>query len=457
MNAAAPAARSWLAELGEAMRRHSRAIVALQWTVVMVYFGLLLVPPFMPLPARDAHIYDNLRLFAQFAFWGIWWPFVMLSMMAMGRVWCGTLCPEGTLTEFASRHGLGRAIPRWLRWEGWPFIAFVCTTVYGQLVSVYEYPEAAALVLGGSSVAAVAVGLVYGKGKRVWCRHLCPANGVFALLARLAPVHFAADEEAWRRQPGQVPSINCAPLVDLRHLKSAAPCHACGRCAGHRGAIALKARAPGSEILQAPIAQITDAEAMVLVFGVIGIASAAFLWSLSPWFVAMKLAAATWLIDHNAFLLLRDNAPWWILTHYPKSQDVFTWLDGLCIVAFILGGGTALGGAVYAALRLAAKLAADAALPWRRIALALLPLAGFGVFLGLSMLTLADLKAERVPLGWVPWVRAALLAVGVAWSAWLGWRMIVPRDAGRRAAALAAYATALCFPTLLWFIAVFRW
>lgn len=457
MSAAAPAARSWLAGLGEAMRRHRRAILALQWIIVVVYFALLLVPPFMPLPPRDAHLYDNLRLFAQFAFWGIWWPFVMLSMMAMGRVWCGTLCPEGTLTEFASRHGLGRSIPRWLRWSGWPFVTFVCTTVYGQLVSVYEYPEAAALVLGGSSVAAVAVGFVYGKGKRVWCRHLCPANGVFSLLARLAPVHFATDEAAWRRHIGPAPSIDCAPLVDLRHLTSAAHCHACGRCAGHRGAIALKARAPGSEILKTTNSQITGAEAIVLVFGVIGIASAAFLWSFSPWFVAMKMAAAGWLIDHNSFLLLRDNAPWWLLTHYPRSQDVFTWLDGLCILGFILGGGLALGGAVYAALRLAAGLAADATLPWRRIALALLPLAGFGVFLGLSMLTLADLKAELVPLGWVPWARAALLGAGIAWSAWLGWRIIVPRDARRRAAALAAYAVAVSFPSLLWSVALFRW
>ncbi|HXZ53028.1 MAG TPA: 4Fe-4S binding protein, partial [Burkholderiales bacterium] len=111
-----------LAGVGDALRRHRPAILALQWVVVAVYLMLLLVPPFMPLPPADAHIYDNLRLFAQFAFWGLWWPFVMLSMMALGRVWCGTLCPEGTLTEFASRHGLGRAIPRWLRWGGWPFL-----------------------------------------------------------------------------------------------------------------------------------------------------------------------------------------------------------------------------------------------------------------------------------------------------------------------------------------------
>jgi hypothetical protein len=81
----------------------------------------------------------------------------------MGRVWCGVLCPEGALAEFASRHGRGKAIPKWLRWGGWPFLAFVLTTLYGQLVSVYEYPQAALLILGGSTVAAVAVGWLYGK------------------------------------------------------------------------------------------------------------------------------------------------------------------------------------------------------------------------------------------------------------------------------------------------------
>ena len=188
----------WLQSLGDAMQRHRSVIQAIQWTVVLFYLALVVYPAFLPLPPQYAHVYDNLTLFAQFVFWGIWWPFVMVSMMLIGRVWCGVFCPEGALTEFASRHGRGRAIPKWMRWGGWPFVAFAMTTVFGQLVSVYEYPKATLLVLGGSTVLAVGIGLVYGRSKRVWCRHLCPANGVFALLARLAPLHFAADDERCR-------------------------------------------------------------------------------------------------------------------------------------------------------------------------------------------------------------------------------------------------------------------
>ena len=144
------------------------------------------------MPPEDARMFNSLTRFAQFAFWGIWWPFVIASMLLVGRFWCGVMCPEGALTEFAGRPGKGRPIPRWMRWPGWPLVGFLGTTLYGQLISVYEYPGPVLVILGGSTVAAIAVGIVYGRGKRVWCRYLCPVTGVFALLAhvdRFLPVH----------------------------------------------------------------------------------------------------------------------------------------------------------------------------------------------------------------------------------------------------------------------------
>lgn len=449
------ASATFVAKIGSAMQRHQRFILAIQWVVVFFYLLLLIVPAFMPLPAEDAHIYDNLRLFAQFMFWGIWWPFVMLSTMLVGRVWCGVFCPEGALTELVSRHGLGRPIPRWIRWGGWPFVAFVCTTVYGQLVSVYEYPQAALLVLGGSTVAAVGIGFVYGKGKRVWCRYLCPANGVFALLAKIAPLHFRVDEDAWRRSTQRVSMVNCAPLIDIRHMKSASACHACGRCSDYRGAVQLAARNPASEILNTRSRDVSHGEALTLIFGVLGIATAAFQWSASSLFVRMKLAAATWLVEHDMFLLLQDNAPWWLLTHYPEANDVFTWLDGLSILAFILGGGSLLGMALLIPVWLAARIANLPTLPWRRLTLGLVPLAGMSVFLGLSMLTLGHLKAERMSLEWVAPVRLALMVIGSLFSAYLGWRLIAIRHSAQRLLAFAFYLLPIPLINSVWAIAFF--
>ncbi len=447
--AGAPPKARRLARLGEAMVRHRRKIQAVQWVVVMSYMVLVIVPAFQPLPPESAHIWNNLRLLAQFAFWGIWWPGVMLATMLFGRVWCGVFCPEGTLTEWASHHGLGRPVPRWLKWSGWPFVAFTCTTIYGQLISVYEYPTAALLVLGGSSVAALVVGLIYGRGKRIWCRHLCPASGVFGLLAKVAPVHFRVDRSAWAHAtPAAALSVsapvtmvrrssaavNCAPLIDIRRMNSASECHACGRCAGHRGAVELAARTPWQEIV-APQTRASTSEALTLIFGVLGIASAAFQWPVSPWFIKTKLLIAGVLIDGEHFLLLGDDAPWWLLTHYPAANDVFTWLDGLLVIGYITGVGAVLGGLVWAALALAVRCLktseAGERLSWQRLSLALVPLAGTSIFIGLTMLTTSQLKAEGITLSWLTDLRATLLAGGLLASAVVGLRLIMNNGGAR--------------------------
>lgn len=462
-----PRRKPRLARLGDWMAEHRRAILGVQWAIVLLYALLVVAPAFLPHPHPEARLFsgdfgassfvdpeacladgspapmqdkapyapqwhERLVLAAQYLFWGVWWPFVILSIMLMGRVWCGVLCPEGALTEFASRHGRGRAIPKWLRWGGWPFLAFVLTTLYGQLVSVYEYPQAALLILGGSTVAAVAVGWLYGKGKRVWCRYLCPVSGVFALLARVAPLHFRIDRAAWDGHPGRSAAVDCAPLLDVKHMASAAQCHACGRCSGHRDAVELSARSPNAEVLAATTPR--TSEALLLVFGMLGVAIGAFQWTVSPWFVALRQRAAEWLVEREWFGPLEADAPWWLLTHYPEANDAFTWLDGALILAYIGGVALILGGAVLAGLTFAARMAK---IDWRALALSLIPLAGIGLFLGLSMMTVTHLRAEGLPLGWLPVARGLLLTTGVAWSGWLGARLLFDRAPGPRQAALA--------------------
>ena len=97
-----------LAALGLFFRRKRKIILTVQWMVVFVYAFLVVVPAFLPLPPGEAHIWDNLRLFAQFVFWGIWWPGVMIATVTLGRVWCGFFCSEGLLTEWVSYYGGGR-------------------------------------------------------------------------------------------------------------------------------------------------------------------------------------------------------------------------------------------------------------------------------------------------------------------------------------------------------------
>ena len=424
-----------LARLGDGMVVHRRAILGVQWVTVVFYLALVSMPAFLPQSQSEARLFSNvvgsvntidwhdrMVLLAQYIFWGVWWPFVILSIMLMGRVWCGVFCPEGTLTELASRVGRSGSIPKRLRWSGWPLVAFILTTVYGQLISVYDYPQATFLILGGSTVAAVIVGWLYGRSTRVWCRYLCPVSGVFALLARIAPIHFRVDRATWDAYRGVAPlsaAIACAPLLDVKHMTGAAQCHACGRCSGHRDAVTLAIRSPNAEILAGqPPAQ---AEVLLLIFGVFGVALGAFQWTINPWFVQGKQATAAWLVNHDILWPLADSPVWWLLTRYPEANDVFTWLVGMAILTYIGAVALLLGGGIFLAVRGAAKLAG---IDWRRLALGLIPLGGIGLLLGLSMMTVSRLRAEGAVLPWLNILRGSVLGFGMLWSAWLGWRLL---------------------------------
>ena len=50
------------------------------------------------------------------------------------------------------------------------------------------------------------------------------------------------------------------------------------------------------------------------------------------------------------------------LTHYPEANDLFTWLDGALILAYLLVGGglLATGGTLWLSTLLAARIAKDA-------------------------------------------------------------------------------------------------
>ncbi|MDY7578865.1 4Fe-4S binding protein [Herbaspirillum sp. RTI4] len=446
------------------MRRYGGAIRGIQWLIVLTYAFLIIVPIFLPLPDETAHLWSNLTLIAQFSFWGIWWPFVLVTMVLMGRVWCGVLCPEGTLTEFASKYGLGKAIPRWMRWGGWPFVAFGLTTIYGQMVSVYQYPKAVLLVLGGSTLGAIIVGIIYGKEKRVWCKYLCPVNGVFGLLAKLSPFHYKVNEDAWRASYQthgvRVIAINCAPLVPLRKMTGASDCHMCGRCSGHRDAIGLSWRAPTVEIVQFGKTNNNLWESTLVLFGLFGIAIGAFHWSASPWFVQIKQIAAGWLIDRDILWPFGTQAPWWLLTNYPEQSDVFTWLDGSLVVAYIGTTALLMGCALSVLFAVSTRVLGQwSTSRFNHLVQSMIPLASCGVFVGLSATTISLLRAEHWPVYWANDVRAALLTATTLWSLVLAWKVIGRYEVSlpRRIVAVLPVLAALTLVNFAWLLMFWIW
>ncbi len=159
-------------------RRHFGWIQVLMFVVFLVVIGL---PLLLPDPPAESGILSSPTLFLRYLLWGIWFPLVFLSVIVFGRLWCGTLCPMGAASEVANKYGLQRAIPGWIKWEGTPALSFIIMTVYGQTIGVRDHPEAAAGLFGGTMLLAIAIGGLYGRNKRVWCRHLCPIGRVLGL------------------------------------------------------------------------------------------------------------------------------------------------------------------------------------------------------------------------------------------------------------------------------------
>jgi len=384
-------ADGWQQRLGDSLQRRQDVIRRIQWLFVGVYYFLMIVPAILPQPASRAEVFSSLAGWAEILFWSIWWPGVILGTMLFGQFWCGVFCPDGTLTEKISQHGRGGKIPGWVRWPGWPLLAFSVVLVYEHLVNAYGSPRAILLSIGGASLLALLCGYFFGRGKRIWCRYLCPVSSLFSLLSRCAIFHFKVDREAWDAAPKPLPSaVDCPLLLDVRRLRSNGKCSMCGRCSAHRNAVKLSSRSPGSEIVDMEESDIRLADTFAICAVLIGLCYGAI---------------------------------------HGRNGLVATQLQTIC------GAGNNL---ILASLLLTALLLSVlvASLLWGagrfrpvvsyHLSYSLIPLTGCGLFLGTlghGLQILADANFAIDP--WIFWIRLVVVLIGVAWSLRLGRQILV--------------------------------
>ena len=89
----------------------------------------------------------------------------------------------------------------------------------------------------------------------------------------------------------------------------------------------------------------------------------------------------------------------------------------------------------------------------------MIPLAGCGVFLGLSALTITLLKNEGVAVFWANDVRLALLIGANLWSAWLALSIIrsYASSLPRRLMSFLVFGAALAAVDYSWFLRFWAW
>ena len=409
--------------------RYRHRLIWVHAAAFVVFVVVIALPLYLPEAPESATPFTHFTRFANYLIWGLWFPLVFLSVIFTGRSWCGLFCPMGAATEWTNKVGLQREIPGWLRWEGTPAVSFIVTTIWGQTVGVRDHPEAAALVFGGTMLAALVIGYLYGRKKRAWCRHLCPIGRLLGLYSRLGAIQFAPQV----KRPGRDAYSEkgaCPTMIDLVGKNESRHCIECFRCVNPtaKGSVRMEFRRPGVEIENIRENRANQAEAWFLFLDT-GVALGAFLWLVLPKYQELRQALGAWSLDRG-WLWLLEPGPSWLVSVHPQRGEVFLWLDFFAIssfmIAWMIAMAVLLASTTAAAAYLSGRVGGDGRFRRRfsELGYQYAPVAMVSLIIGLGALLFDPIKSTPLGNAGVHAVKGGLFVLGVAWSVWLSQKIL---------------------------------
>ncbi len=427
-----------------------------------LFLGLIFGPLFLADPPEHATPLTHVTTFANFAMWGLWFPLVFLSVIFTGRSWCGLLCPMGAASEWANARGLKRQIPRWVRWQGTPIVSFLIITVLGQTVGVRDHPEAIAEVFGGTLLAAILVGFVYGRNKRAWCRHMCPIGLLLGVFSRIGAVQFVPK----RKRPGTRAWTEkgvCPTMIDLHRKEASRHCIECFRCVSPsaKGGLYLRLRRPGEEIEEIRRHRPNLAEVLFLFLGT-GTAVGGFLWLTLSFYDRVRQALGEWFLEQG-WTWIGHSGPSWLMVVHPDRREVFVWLDFVMIVGFMLACmmllTAVLTATTWAGAWLSGRAGGDLDRRARFVELGYqyAPVAMVSLVIGLGGELFEGLRFVDLETAGIGYLKGGLFLLGLAWSIHLGVRILARQGLAprRRWLPLAPGLLGSLIVGLFWWPAIF--
>ncbi|MBI3756052.1 MAG: 4Fe-4S binding protein [Deltaproteobacteria bacterium] len=388
--------------------------------MLIVFLALMIIPPFLPLPPEDAAIRNNFTLMTKFLIWGLWFPLMLLSVVFLGRLWCGLLCPQGALSEFAGKRGLNRPIPRWMRREWMPIASFIFVTTLAQLVGARDYPLAALEILGGTMLLAAIVGFLYASGRRSWCRYLCPVGPLLGIFSRLGAVSF-------EKNGGDGRGCICPTFINTANKVASSNCIECFRCvhADDKASLHLKIRHPGLEIEEIKRREPNLWE-VIFLFAATGLALGAFHWQVNPMYIRYKQMLGGLLLNLGLGDFIGRSGPWWIMVNHPSAGDVFNRLDFISIATFMLASMAGIAIILFMLTAISAFILKEkepVMATVARLGYLYAPVALVSLVLGLGLIlfqSLGDLGLQR---GTVKMIQGVFFLGGGVWSFYLALKL----------------------------------
>lgn len=409
--------------------QNRKIINCLHIGMAVVFSSFLIVPVLLDVPGENDGAFDHFTTFSLYMVWTIWFPLVFISVVFTGRSWCGLLCPMGAASEWANKLGPKLAIPKWVQWPGTPVVSFLVVTIWAQTLGARDHAPAMAIIFGTTLFAALALGFLYGRNKRAWCRHMCPIGLALGVYSRLGAIDFIPK----RPKPGNktwTEKTLCPTMIDLPRKVETRHCIECFQCVRPeaRGGLLLKFRKPGTEIENISRHNPNLSEIMFLFLGT-GAALGGFLWLVMDYYQELRQMFGSFIIDQGWYWVA-EPGPIWLMAVYPEEREVFRWLDFFLISGFMLFWIAAVAVCLSAFTACAAYLVGrsenDNSFGRRFVLLGyqFIPVAMISMILGLGGSLFTSLGSIGISSQAISSLKFSLFLLGAVWSLYLAHKII---------------------------------
>lgn len=216
-------------------------------------FGMLLLTMIMLIiiPKNQTATYGLILIF------GLWWPIIITSAFALGRVWCG-ICPVSYCMELGRKLiRLDLPVPTILKKYDYLINTFLFLLVFWiEAVSDMRHNHFyTGMWLLTITLAATITGVIFTR--HTWCRHMCPLGGLIGIASINGIIEVRADSniclnscnthECYR---GSGKIEGCPMFQYPAYLDNNQACKFCLRCIRNcpKDAVKLNLRTPAREI-----------------------------------------------------------------------------------------------------------------------------------------------------------------------------------------------------------------
>ncbi|MFQ5474464.1 MAG: cupredoxin domain-containing protein [Candidatus Nanoarchaeia archaeon] len=190
---------------------------------------------------------------AMFLIWILWWPLLYITLIFVGRLWCGFICPLGLANEAGNYVRKGRTI-NLIRWGFIPFVIFFLVVYLEQISGLFVSANITLAFITAFFMAAFIFGILFSRS--LFCMIICPIGTIIRVFSRLSLLGVRPDPKVCAKCKtfdcikGRVAS-KCPMFINIPKNKSNALCLMCTNCIKNcpHGSAKLRFVKPGKEIL----------------------------------------------------------------------------------------------------------------------------------------------------------------------------------------------------------------